>query len=176
MEIEVKLKYTNREAVVDWLKANGFVFTKFKEIRDSYFGTGADTMTNIQSLYRLREVFGEFKELTLKDGKRDNAGVWTRRELNVSIDNPENMKEILFSLGCKLIKENFSVREIWNKDKTVFAFIGFSKPVELHIAEIEGPNEADVQKLIDLLGDKVEVAGEEVFTIFDKIQTQDENK
>ena len=176
MEIEVKLKYKNREAVVDWLKTNGFTLTKTKEIRDSYFGTGADTMNNIQSLYRLREVVGEFKELTLKDGKQDNGGVWTRREINVSIDNPESMKGILFSLGCKLIKENFSVREIWNKGKTEFAFIDFSKPAELHISEIEGPGETEVQKLIDLLGNKVEVAGEEVFAIFDKVQTKNENE
>ena len=168
MEIEVKLKYKNRELVVDWLKTNGFTFTKKKEMRDSYFGTGADTMANVHSLYRLREVVGEFKVLTLKDGKQDTRGVWTRRELNVSLDNSESMQEILFSLGCKLIKENFSKREIWNKGETEFAFIDFYRPAELHIAEIEGPDGAEVQKLVDLLEDKVEVAGEEVFAIFDK--------
>lgn len=176
MEIEVKLKYNNKDETVGWLAANGFTFTKTKEIRDSYFGTGEDTMNNIQSLYRLREVVGEFRELTLKDGKQDNGGVWTRREINVSIDNSENMKEVLFSLGCKLIKENFSKREIWNKGEAEFAFIDFSKPAELHIAEIEGSDGVEVQSLIDLLRDKVEVAGEEVFAIFDKLQTDNENK
>lgn len=168
MEIEVKLKYKNKEDVVDWLNANGFVFTKTKEIRDSYYSCGQKSMSNKNSLYRLRNVVGELRELTLKDSLQDIKGVWSRREINVAVDDPEKMAEILTSLNCSLIKENFSKREIWNKGETEFAFIDFSKPAELYIAEIEGPDGAEVQKLIDLLGDKVEVAGEEVFAIFDK--------
>lgn len=168
MEIEVKLKYKNKDEIVDWLKANGFVFTKSREIRDSYYGLGQNSMSNKKSLYRLRNVVGELRELTLKDSLQDNKGVWSRREINVAVDDPENMTEILSSLNCSLIKENFSKREVWNKGETEFAFIDFSKPAELHLAEIEGPDGAEVQKFIDLLGDKVEVAGEEVFAIFDK--------
>ena len=168
MEIEVKLKYKNKKEVIVWLKKNGFTFTKNKEIRDSYYGLGEGTMSNKGSLYRLRNMVGELQELTLKDSLEDKNGVWSRREINVPIGDPNAMAEILTSLNCKLIKENFSKREIWNKGNIEFAFIDFSKPVELHIAEIEGPDNDSVQDCIDSLGGIVEVAGENVFAVFDK--------
>jgi predicted adenylyl cyclase CyaB len=167
MEIEVKVKYKNRDDLVNWLKSHGYFLEKTKEINDSYYScTGS--MSNKNSLYRLRNVVGEFRELTLKDSIKDNKGVWSRREINISINDPEGMADILSSLGCKLIKENFSKREIWNKGNLEFAFIDFSKPAVLNIAEIEGPDEKSVQKEIRSLGNKIEVAGEDVFSVFDK--------
>jgi predicted adenylyl cyclase CyaB len=175
MEIEVKITYENKEKIVTWLKDNDFIFSKIKEIRDSYFGKDEDTMSTIKSLYRLRNVVGGFQELTLKDGLEDMNGVWTRREINVGITDPEAMRIILESLGCKLIKENFSKREIWIRDNIEFAFIDFTKPAELHIAEIEGLDNASVQKCIDDLGKLVSVAGDNVFAVFDKKLIADEN-
>ena len=163
MEIEAKLIYKDKEAVLKWLKDNGFTFTKNKEIQDSYFGLMGDSMDNIKSLYRIRNVVGEFRELTLKDSKQDNKGVWSRREINVSINDPEAMVDILRSLNCKLIKENYSKREIWNKGGVEFAFIDFSKPAELHIAEIEGPDEDELHECIKSLTGIAEVAGKDGF-------------
>lgn len=168
MEIEVKLKYANKDKVVSWLKNDGFTLTKNKEIRDSYFGLPEGTMSNKGSLYRIRNVVGVLQEITLKDSLEDKNGVWTRREINVLINDTEAMATILSSLNCKLIKENFSKREIWNKGEIEFAFIDFSKPAVLHIAEIEGPDNETVQKCIDGLANAVEVAGEDVFSVFDK--------
>jgi hypothetical protein len=86
----------------------------------------------------------------------------------VSIDNIEATEEILYSLGCVLIKENFSQRDIWEDGKVSFEFISFSKPAALNLIEIEGPSQEVIQKIVDKLGDKVQVAGEEIFAIFDK--------
>jgi len=167
MEIEVKLTYKNKSEIIGWLNENGFHFTKQKEVQDTYFGMGSNSMSNQNRLYRIRNIVGQKLELTLKDGCQDQNGVWSRRELEVSIGNAETMKEILFSLGCVLIKENFSKRDIWKKGNISFEFIFFSKPAILDLIEVEGPTPAAVQKIVDKLGDKVQVAGEEIFAIFD---------
>lgn len=168
MEIEVKLTYKNKKEIVKWLKENGFHLAKQKEIQDTYFGAGNHSMSNKNSLYRIRNLVGQKAQLTLKDKCQDQNGVWSRRELEVSIDNIEVMKEILYSLGCILIKENFSQRDIWEDGKVSFEFISFSKPAALSLIEIEGPSQEVIQRIVDKLGDKVQVAGEEIFAIFDK--------
>lgn len=166
MEIEVKLTYKNKAEIVSWLTKNSFRLDKQKEIQDTYFSLD-HSMTNQNSLYRIRYVIGQKTELTLKDNCRDSNGVWSRRELSVTINNPKTMEDILYSLGCVLIKENFSKREIWKKGKISFEFISFNKPAILNLVEIEGPNQEVIQKIVGKLGDKVQVAGEEIFAVFD---------
>ncbi|MFH1561754.1 MAG: hypothetical protein ABID04_04240 [Patescibacteria group bacterium] len=77
------------------------------------------------------------------------------------------MIEILLSLGCSLIKENFSTREIWRKGKIQFEFIDFSKPAELELIEVEGPSKSAVESVVKNLGKLVNVVGEEIFAVFD---------
>jgi len=168
MEIEVKLTYKNKAKIINWLLENGFHLVQQKEIQDTYFSLGHNSMSNQNGLYRIRHIVGQKTELTLKDNCQDSNGVWSRRELNVTINNPENMKNILSSLSCVLVKENFSKRDIWKNGEVSFEFISFSKPKVLELIEVEGPSQAAVQKIVDKLGDKVQVAGEEIFSIFDK--------
>src|SRR4030066_1663312 len=108
MEIEVKLTYKNKEELIKWLSENGFHLIQQKEIQDTYFGSGHNSMSNQNRLYRIRNLVGHNVELTLKENCQDQNGVWSRRELNVVIDGPEAMINILSSLGCALIKQNFS--------------------------------------------------------------------
>lgn len=167
-EIEVKLKYKNRAGIIDWLRQNNFKLVKKQEIRDSYFSPKPTSMSSIDSFYRIRDIVGASVELTLKDNFQENSGIKTRREINVSVDDPEKMTAILTSLGCTLFKENCSKREIWENRQVSFEFIDFYKPTELSLIEIEGPNHEIIQTLIDSLGDRVEVAGEDLFSVFDK--------
>jgi len=167
MEIEVKLKYKNKGVIIAWLKQNGFKLTENKEIRDSYFGLGCNSMADIDCFYRIRNVVGKLTELTLKDAFQNKNGIVTRREINIAIDDPDKMMTVLKSLKCLLIKENFSKREIWEKGEIRFEFINFSKPAKLNIIEIEGPDNEIIETLIKDLGDKVEVAGNEIFSVFD---------
>lgn len=167
MEIEVKLKYKNRQEITDWLKKNGFELSGKKEINDSYYGLTKE-LSNKNSFYRIRDIVGVLTELTLKDNFKDKGGIWTKREVNISIDNPEKMATILSSLGCSLIKEHFSMREIWNKGKVEFMFVDFIKPVKLSLIEIEGPSKKSVWDMTSLLGNRVEIVGEDFFSVFDK--------
>jgi len=168
MEIEVKLTYNNRAKILAWLKKNKFKLTKKKEIRDSYYGLGQNSMSGISSFYRIRDVVGVFTELTLKDSFQEKDGIITRREINVIIDDPEKMATILTSLGGNLFKEHASRREIWEDGKVQFELIDYYKPTDLSLIEIEGPNNTVIQDLINNLGDEVKVAGDEIFLAFDK--------
>lgn len=168
MEIEVKLTYNNRAKILAWLKKNKFKLAKKKEIRDSYYGLGQNSMFDISSFYRIRDVVGVFTELTLKDSFQEKDGIMTRREINVTIDNPEKMAIILTSLGGTLFKEHASKREIWENGKVQFELINYYKPTDLSLIEIEGPNNEVIQDLINNLGDEVKVAGDEIFSAFDK--------
>lgn len=167
MEIEVKLKYKNKKEIINWLKQNGFKLSGKKEIRDSYYGL-SNELSNKNSFYRLRNITGVLTELTLKDSFMDKGGIWLRREINIKIDDFEKMATVLISLGCNLIKEHSSKREIWKKDKVEFMFVDFYRPAKLSLIEIEGPNKETVQELVELLDNKVEIVGEEFFSVFDK--------
>ncbi|MFH0937599.1 MAG: CYTH domain-containing protein [Candidatus Daviesbacteria bacterium] len=168
MEIEVKLTYSNRAKIITWLKQNKFKLAKKKEIRDSYYSLGQNSMSGINSFYRVRDVVGAFTELTLKDNFQENNGIMARREINVTIDDPNKIAIILTSLGCSLFKEHFCKREIWENRQVQFEFIDYYKPAKLSLIEIEGPDNEVIQTLIDDLGDKVKVADDEIFSAFDK--------
>jgi len=168
VEIEVKLIYNNRAKILAWLKKNKFKLAKKKEIKDSYYGVGQNSMSGISSFYRIRNVVGIFTELTLKDSFQEKDGIVTRREINVTIDDPEKMAIILTSLGGNLFKEHASKREIWENGRVQFELIDYYKPTILHLIEIEGPNNEIIQSLINSLGDEVKVAGDGIFSAFDK--------
>lgn len=168
MEIEVKLKYKNKSKIVDILKKSGFGLKKTKTIWDLYFGNGHLSMSNSNNLYRIRQVDGDFTELTLKDKCVDNRGIWTRRELNVTIDSMDNMVEILKTLNCNYIKEHYSIREIWGKDDLLVEFVKFTKPVLINLIEIEGENNEVIQNLVNKFSSFATVCGEEIFKPFDR--------
>ena len=168
-EIEVKLVYTDRDKIINWLKRNGFRLASQKEIKDSYFNPNSSTsMSNINSFYRIRDVVGVYTELTLKDKFQEKNGIKTRREINIKIDNAESMSTILSSLGCILFKEHFSKRDVWEKDEVKFEFIDYYKPAALSLIEVEGPDTDIIENIINALGNMTKVADENLFSSFDK--------
>lgn len=168
MEIEVKLTYNNKAKIVAWLKQNKFKLAKEKKIKDSYYSLDNKSMSGINSFYRIRNVVGKFTELTLKDNFQENNGITTRREINVTIDDPNKIAIILTSLGCSLFKEHFCKREIWENGQVQFEFIDYYKPAKVSLIEIECTDSEIIQTLINDLGDSVRVAGDEIFAAFDK--------
>lgn len=167
MEIEIKLTYKNRKKIISYLKQLSFKLEKTITIHDIYFNT-VGSMSNTNALYRLRTINGDKKELTFKDGCVDSNGVWTRNEHNVVIDNVDKMAIILKSLGCILIKENLSTREVWKKDNLEFEFIDYQKPAKLNFIEIEGPSIKLINDLLGHFNNDLQRVGEEIFSVFDK--------
>ena len=165
-EIEIKLKYKDREAVTNLLKQLGAKLREKYELHDTYFGFQKD-MSHKHTLIRIREK-NKACELTLKGKCETKEHIWKRVELTTSIGNPEDMSEMLTHLGVSKIKENASLREIYDLDDLEIAFIDFTKPAKLSLLELEG-SEEKINEVLNKLGNSVEKVGEEVFSEFDKL-------
>jgi predicted adenylyl cyclase CyaB len=167
-ETEIKLIYKNKSVVVSLLKKSGFLLKKNRKIKDTYFGKNINSMTNKNQLVRIRQIENESTELTLKDKLQDESGIWTRREINVPINDAGSMENFLEALEYKKIRENSSEREIWEKDGIKVEFISYETPAKLDFMEVESENKSAIDKLVKLLGNEVKTAGEELFAVFDE--------
>lgn len=165
-EIEVKLRYNNRNKIIKLIQKLGARFKGRHELHDTYFSFRND-MSNKHEIVRIREK-GNLCELTFKGKCKSKSNVWERIELSCKIGNPKNMCEILTNLGLFKIKENISQREIYLLGGVELAFIDFSKPSKLSLIELEG-REDKIKKIIKMLGNSVKTVGEEAFSEFDSI-------
>ena len=166
-EIEIKLTYKDAEAVEKKLENLGIKKEETIDLCDRYYSQTGDSMENTNELVRIRKK-GDKIELTFKGKAKDENNVWTREEINVSIGDMESMHTILLRSGYKMIKENASVRSFWRSENAEVVFITYSKPAHLEMIEVECPNNEEIQKVLEGLGDTVEKAGEELFSVFDK--------
>jgi predicted adenylyl cyclase CyaB len=164
MEIEAKLQYKNKKVIIQVLKNNHFNLIKKIKVKDSYFGQGHSSMSDTNQLYRIREINNNLFEFTYKNKISEKGKITKRQEINVSIDNPASMHKILLSLGCQLIKENYSEKEIWEKGNIRLEFIENKKPQKIKFIEIESISDKTITKLIDLLREHIEPVGEEIFS------------
>jgi len=165
-ETEIKLKYKNKNQIINIIKKLGAKFNEKYELHDTYFSFHKD-MSNKHEIVRIREK-GNSSELTFKGKCKSKGNVWKRVELTCKIDNPQIMCEILVNLGLSRIKENMSLREIYLLNGIEIAFIDFTKPSKLSLIEIEGSQDK-IKRIINKLGKSVKEVGEEAFRKFDKV-------
>jgi len=166
-EIEIKLTFKDKSAVVKRLKALKYVLKEKFVLHDRYYGSPDTGMENTNTLVRVREK-GDKSELTLKSSCKDNKNVWTREEINVGIDDAGCTQAVLLRLGLVMIKENKSEREIWKKNGVEFMFIEYSKPSKLEMIELEAADEKKIHSALYDFRDLVKEAGEELFKSFDR--------
>lgn len=166
-EIEIKLLFKNKKAIINKLKPQIRLKTKIN-IHDRYYGYDSFDMRNINNLVRIRTINKEKSELTFKSKAKGRKNIWHRTELNTQIESPEIMEKILLNLGLNKISEYKSRKEIWNYKKQEIVFAKFTAPARLSFMEIEGNSEKAIKKLVNSLGNKVKEAGEEIFEVFDK--------
>jgi len=169
-EIEVKLKFKDRQSIINSL-GDQVSFDKKVTIKDKYYSQKYKDMSNAHDLVRVRQT-DEIAELTFKGSATDKNQVWQRTELNVEISSAEKMGQILTSLGFRAISENESEREIYKYSDLEIIFIKFTKPASLEFMEIEGTSQESIDQLINKLGDQVERIGEEAFKKFDEKRKQ----
>lgn len=163
-EIEIKLKYKDKEEIKRILKKIGAKFKEEYILQDTYFSFQGD-MANAISFLRLREK-GNEKELTFKGKKEEENHVWKRTEINTKIYDLNKISEIILNLGLNKIKENKSKREIFILGNLEIVFIDFIKPVKMSIIELER-NEKDIERTMKQINHVVERIGEEAFKGFD---------
>ena len=166
-EIEIKLTYEDEIEIEKILTKTGMIIDEIFDLEDRYYSQKGKGMENTNELVRIRKK-GNHIELTYKGKCKDNNNIWTRKEVNVGIDNLEAMHNILLLSGFKMIKENISKRKCWRKGDTKLIFIKYSKPFILKMIEIESSNKEKIQKVMNDLRGLVKEAGEELFNVFDK--------
>lgn len=166
-EIEIKLTYKNAKAVEERLRTLNLKKEETIDLCDRYYSQTGDSMENTNELVRIRKK-GDKIELTFKGKCQDENNVWTREEINVLINDMESMHKILLKSGYNMIKENASVRSYWRAENIEVVFITYSKPAHLEMIEVEGSTDEEIQSVLEGLGDTVEKAGEELFSVFDK--------
>ena len=165
-EIEVKLKYINKEEIKAKLKEIGAKFEEEYDLHDTYFSKEQKSLGEVEEFLRIRKK-GDKQELTYKGKKEEDKGIWKREEINVPIGNAENLIKILKCLGLNKIKENKSTRECWKLEEVEIMIINITFPAELNFIEIEAKDIQEIRKVVDLLGSLVEILPEEEFKKLD---------
>jgi len=166
-EIEIKLIYKNKEAVIAKLKELGAVFREKYILEDYYFSLTGKDMSNTNDLLRVRKK-GDKKELTFKGKCETTGNIWERIELNTDISNPEAVLQMFEHLKLNKLSTNKSLREFWDIDDVELVFSDITYPAKINFLEIEGPSKERVQEVLDQLGDLVKEAGEEIFHKLDE--------
>ena len=174
-EIEIKLKYFDREKVSEKLKKMGARLIEKYELEDSYFALSHADMSNAHDLVRVRKK-GSKIELTYKGKSEFSGNIWKRDEINIGIDNFNSMVDVLKKLGFNFLSENKSVREVWDLNGVEILFCDIILPAKINYIEIEGPTEERLREVVNKLGNVVAEAGEEIFNILDEANNRKKDK
>ena len=124
-------------------------------------------MSNTNDLLRIRKK-GDQQELTFKGKCETEGNIWERIELNTDIGNAETVLKMFEYLKLNNLSTNKSFREFWDVKDVEIVFSDITDPAEISFIEIEGPTKEKVQEVLDLLGDLVTEAGEEIFRKLDE--------
>lgn len=166
-EIEIKLLFKSKKRVLEKL-GKQTKFVKKVKTYDRYYSQEGDDMSNVNSLLRTREIFGEKTELTYKGKTRGRKNVWHREEITTEIESQDAMDKILKRIGFKKISEYKSEKEYWEYKGLEIVFANFSLPAPLKFMEIEGSSEKKIKEVVRKLEKEVSGAGEEIFEVFDR--------
>lgn len=166
-EIEIKLKYSDENALRDKLKDLNANPTQTYEIVDCYYGKEGETMKTAENLLRIRTKKG-VSELTFKGKKETDSNVWERVEINVPVGDHEKMEQILKNLGMKRILKNRTLREYWNVEGAELGIMKILEPAEVDFVEIEGKSKEDVEKVTKLFTSVLEPIDKDHFKKLDE--------
>lgn len=165
-EIEVKLKYKDKEKVVEKLKNMGAKFREKYLLEDHYFSLTGNDMSNTNELLRIRKK-GDKQELTFKGKCETEGNIWERVEINTDIGDSEALLKIFEHLKLNQLSTNKSFREFWDLGNAEIAFTDITYPAEIKFMEIEASADK-INKILKELNDLVSEAGEEIFKKLDE--------
>ncbi len=163
IEVEIKLSITDSNEIEENLRALGFEKSKLLKEKDIYFDNRERQITNTDGALRVRSCENELTHeknsyLTYKGPKLDSISM-TRKELEVEISSPENVKEILEELGYVLTFPVVKCRQYFFRDKItacVDQVEGLGSFLELEIvveSELEKPEALEqLLGLVEKLG------------------------
>ena len=148
-ETEVKLEVHDLDAVRDSLRRIGAELVGPRELEDNVLlDDAAGRLTSGGEALRVRAVGGR-GVFTYKGPKlASGAGIKTRRELEVSVDDPARLREILDALGYEVRFRYQKYRETWRLGAC--EIVVDETPIGCFV-EIEGTEEA-IHEVASALG------------------------
>ena len=148
-EIEVKILEIDEEKVIKRLEELGAEKTFDGEISDLMFDFPGNTLRKNKCSCRLRSKNKKEFLLTFKN-KLSKEAVKITEETEVVVENYENMKKILLSLGLSVFREHSNQRKTYVLDETKFE-IDQKQGIPVFL-EIESKDTTSLKKSIELLG------------------------
>ena len=103
IEIEIKAKITNPKLAFEKIKKIGGEYSHTEIQRDIYFNGKSKDFKKTDEALRIREIpdGDDFINILTFKGPKLDSETKTRKEIEVTIDNKENMTDILINLGYK---------------------------------------------------------------------------
>lgn len=119
IEIEIKAKITNPKIAFEKIQDIGGVYSHTEIQRDIYFNGESKDFKKTDEALRIREIpdGDDFINILTFKGPKLDSETKTRKEIEVSIDNKENMTDILINLGYKPSAIVNKVRRIFKYDE-----------------------------------------------------------
>lgn len=158
IEVEIKLKISDKADVIHKLEAQGFRKTHKVTETDIYFNGNDRDFRRTDEALRIRrtedsdDLGKTTNKLTYKGRRLDNISM-TREETEISIDDFEGMNKILLSLGYRPVRPVVKTREYYEDDKMT-ALIddveGLGDYLELEIMAEDESFRSDALRLIEL--------------------------
>lgn len=170
-EIEIKMKFRDKAAVIAKLQSLGATFKEKYTLRDTYFSPDQTDMREAKNLLRIRTK-NDHAELTFKGVRESDAAIWKRIELTTGISDAETLVKILEHLSFNRLLDNESTREYWMLGDAEIAFITLTLPVSLAFLEIEAPSEASVASIVAQLNGLAEAVDESYFKVIDEARSK----
>ncbi|MEE1117742.1 MAG: class IV adenylate cyclase [Methanosphaera sp.] len=119
IEIEIKAKITNPKLAFEKIKKIGGEYSHTEIQRDIYFNGKSKDFKKTDEALRIREIpdGDDFINILTFKGPKLDSETKTRKEIEVTIDNKENMTDILINLGYKPSAIVNKVRRIFKYDE-----------------------------------------------------------
>ncbi|MBE6485453.1 MAG: class IV adenylate cyclase [Methanosphaera stadtmanae] len=160
IEIEIKAKITNPKIAFEKIQEIGGVYSHTEIQRDIYFNGENKDFKKTDEALRIREIpdGDDFINILTFKGPKLDSKTKTRKEIEVTINDKDNMTEILINLGYKPSAIVNKVRRIFKYDKYT---ITVDKLNELgYFIEIE---------YVTKNSEDIEVIQDKIFEIFNQM-------
>ena len=151
-EIEAKIKVDSLEKIAQRLKEAGADFKCDVVERDSYFADADGVVVKKGCGLRLRvlKTDGDEKYILTYKGPKQGGRYKKRQEVEVVVDGPEAMEEMLLAMGCERRLTFEKKRSLWELDGCMVSLDEL--PLLGSFIEVEGPDEETISKVLGQLG------------------------
>ncbi len=118
IEVEMKAKIDDYKKMLEKINSIGGTYSHTEKQYDIYYNAPDKDYRKTDEALRIREIpdGDDFKRILTYKGPKIDTESKTRKEIEVSIDNTDNMNDILNSLGFKAAAVVNKIRRIFYYD------------------------------------------------------------